>query len=76
MADVLAVLEECKHIKCYFGMLQIPQLEEQLLVSLLPRDEADERDVVLEVRQATFVSWACCVLVQILSSFSLLRHRT
>lgn len=29
--------------------MQIPNLEEQLLVSLLPKDEADERDIVLEV---------------------------
>ena len=29
--------------------LQIPALEAQLLQSLLPRDEADQRDVVLEV---------------------------
>ena len=30
--------------------LQIPALEAQLLQSLVPRDEADQRDVVLEVR--------------------------
>ena len=29
--------------------LQIPALEAQLLQSLVPRDEADQRDVVLEV---------------------------
>lgn len=32
---------------------QIPALEAQLLQSLLPRDEADQRDVVLEVRAGT-----------------------
>ena len=30
-------------------MVQIPELEEQLLLSLLPTDEADQRDIVLEV---------------------------
>ena len=29
--------------------VQMPKLEEQLLLSLLPRDEADQRDIVLEV---------------------------
>ena len=29
--------------------VQIPELEEQLLLSLLPTDEADQRDIVLEV---------------------------
>lgn len=30
-------------------MVQVPKLEEHLLLSLLPQDEADQRDVVLEV---------------------------
>ena len=29
--------------------MQVPKLEEQLLLSLLPQDEADQRDIVLEV---------------------------
>ena len=29
--------------------MQIPKIEEQLLLALLPKDEADERDIVLEV---------------------------
>ena len=54
-------------------LLQIPQLEDQLLVSLLPKDEADERDVVLEVRPNAmhFHSsrhMACCGAVQILKA--------
>lgn len=32
---------------------QVPKLEEHLLLSLLPQDEADQRDVVLEVRAGT-----------------------
>ncbi|KAL0038242.1 hypothetical protein WJX79_009887 [Trebouxia sp. C0005] len=32
---------------------QIPQLEEQLLLSLVPPDETDQRDIVLEVRAGT-----------------------
>ena len=32
--------------------LQVPALEQQLLLALLPKDEADERGVVLEVGQA------------------------
>lgn len=31
------------------AVVQMPKLEEQLLLSLLPRDEADQRDIVLEV---------------------------
>ena len=33
--------------------LQVPALEEQLLLQLIPRDEADDRDVILEVRAGT-----------------------
>ena len=29
--------------------LQVPALEQELLLALLPKDEADERGVVLEV---------------------------
>lgn len=32
---------------------QMPVLEERVLLQLLPRDEADERDVILEVRAGT-----------------------
>lgn len=54
-------------------MVQVPKLEEQLLLSLLPQDEADQRDIVLEVlnHQAhhDFVSCSlarlCCVAVGI-----------
>lgn len=42
-------------------MLQIPQLEEQLLLSLVPPDETDQRDIVLEV-----TSSAHCSLVTLL----------
>ena len=31
----------------------MPMLEEQLLLSLLPQDEADQRDIVLEVLDVT-----------------------
>ena len=34
--------------------MQIPKIEEQLLLSLLPKDEADERDIVLEVKSSAF----------------------
>lgn len=30
-------------------VVQVPKLEEQLLLSVLPQDEADQRDIVLEV---------------------------
>ena len=36
---------EAEQLMC----LQVPALEQQLLLALLPKDEADERGVVLEV---------------------------
>lgn len=37
--------------------MQIPKIEEQLLLSLLPKDEADERDIVLEVNSSAFYEY-------------------
>lgn len=46
LMGVTTVSEYCNRSKV--NDLQIPELEDQLLVSLLPKDEADERDIVLE----------------------------
>lgn len=40
-------------------VLQLPQLEQGLLLSLLPKDSADERGVVVEVRAGTGGDEAC-----------------
>ena len=40
--------------------LQVPALEQELLLALLPKDEADERGVVLEVGQASVTLHRLC----------------
>ena len=50
MAICTDSLLPCSFLTCKrTEVVQVPKLEEQLLLSLLPQDEADQRDIVLEV---------------------------
>ena len=52
-ADNDAEMRELAEMECETLREQVPQLEHQLKLLLLPKDEADERNAILEIRAGT-----------------------